>query len=128
MSKIGSIKLFVVIFFVKIKALIFKLKNHRKRNTCSAFLVLVMASESEETWSDESGREEEEDVREILIEKMEEYDPNIFSINFDDLEGNVIRDNGESEFELVSGGLFLFFVEFTWFSFRFGLSFSFVSN
>ena len=48
-----------------------------------------MASESEETWSEESDDDkyEEEDVREILIEKMEEHDPNIFSVNFDDLEG-----------------------------------------
>ena len=50
-----------------------------------------MASDSEGSWtgsedSDED-RYEEEDVRGVLIEKMEEHDPNIFSINFDDLEG-----------------------------------------
>ena len=50
-----------------------------------------MASDSEGSWTgsedSDDDRYEEEDVRGVLIEKMEEHDPNIFSINFDDLEG-----------------------------------------
>mmetsp|Transcript_30449 Transcript_30449/g.42014 ORF Transcript_30449/g.42014 Transcript_30449/m.42014 type:complete len:350 (+) Transcript_30449:139-1188(+) len=66
-----------------------------------------MASESEETWSEESDDDkyEEEDVREILIEKMEEHDPNIFSVNFDDLED--FKKIGEGNFGRIWRGDYL---------------------
>jgi hypothetical protein len=69
-----------------------------------------MANESEEdTWSgSEEEQGEEEDVREILIEKMEEHDPNIFSINFDDLEG--FFSHGRTLGNLTKFTFLLFFV------------------
>jgi hypothetical protein len=71
-----------------------------------------MANESEEdTWSgSEEEQGEEEDVREILIEKMEEHDPNIFSINFDDLEG--FFSHGRTLGNLTIFTFLLFFVTF----------------
>mmetsp|Transcript_11979 Transcript_11979/g.18229 ORF Transcript_11979/g.18229 Transcript_11979/m.18229 type:complete len:336 (-) Transcript_11979:59-1066(-) len=70
---------------------------------------MAASEESDGSWTgseeEDSDHYEEDDVRGVLIEKMEEHDPNIFSINFDDLED--FKKIGEGNFGRIWRGDYL---------------------